>query len=267
MNKLLLCVSLCAVLWASFVLSHYSAGAAEDMATKTEFDALYERWHRGLETNRNVLSQPFFFQTEIGPPELVSAVKEIKATGLAMANYLAEKIAAGATSPQRIYADVLLLEKVSGVDLLHAEDKPARQQNFAENIAMFTTRFREEWRAGVYKDPSLRVSLLCESRLPKEKNTKIEPNDVVALRRYGIYGLPELIRQIRKNNSKHAFAAYLMVTGQAEEYGEYIIATDKLFTTREEKILHIERTVERLKENGGGKVDVVQKIAAALKKE
>jgi len=246
-----------------FLVSCSLLFGAQPEKQREQFQEAYLRWHQAIAENPE-LSHPFFFQTQGGPVELVAAVKGIQTNGLSMAGFLCEKLASQEIPKERLYADVLLLEKVTGIDLFHAEDKPPRDQNIRTNMVIFTARFREEWRQGVYKDPGARIARLCAERLGKETATAIEPNDVVGLRRYGIFGVPEMIRQIRKTNSKHAFAAYLIVTGQGEKYGDYIVETDKQFTTKEEKLAHIEKTLEKLKKNNGGSIDILQKISAAL---
>jgi len=239
------------------------SNAAEDPARQEKFEALYEKWHQILDANQAILTEPSFFSTESGPPELVATVTEIKRNGLTMADFLCEKLAGETAKKERLYRDVLLLERVTGIDLLRAEDQPFRLQNFSVNMSNFTARFREEWQQGVYKDPSKKIARLCEDRLPKEKGSSIEPVDVVALRRYGVYGLPEIVKQIKKNDSKHAFAAYLITTGQREQYAAYILETDKQFPTKEAKIEHIKDWVEKLK-NGAENLDLTKRISAAL---
>src|SRR6266480_4260946 len=146
----------------------FQLSAAQNQGRQAEFQALYERWHKGMDAHKEMLSHPFFFQTEAGPPDLVSIVKEIKGNGLAMANFLCEKLANEKPGSEHLYPDVLLLEKVTGIDLFHAEDKPAIDQNFSQNIVTFTGRFREEWSQGVYNDPGAKIARLVEERLPKE---------------------------------------------------------------------------------------------------
>ncbi len=260
MRKLLL-----AVLFLGLALLFRPAtNAAETVERQREFEELYSRWHRGLDTNMNSLSQPFFFRTNAGPPELVAVVQEMMRHGLAMTPFLCEKLAREKLTDRRLYSDVLLLEKMTGIDLFHADDASAANQDFGANIVKFTGQFQAEWRRGIYKDPRARIAPLCEARLAKEGGATIDARDVVALRRYGIFGLPELVRQIRKSNSRHAFAAYLIITGQPDEYGDYILQADKKLTTREEKLADIEKRVANMKNNGGEGLQVIKDVEAAL---
>ena len=240
-----------------------SAVSGNTVSTK-ECQEIYDNWHKALDANPD-MAESMFFRTEGVPQDLSSAVRTLNSNRLVIAYFLCEKIA----EPKypiysgRAYRDAHLLEKVAGIDLMRADDKPIIEQDFGQNIAKFFGGFREKWQQGVYKDPSQMIGQLCKQLLPKENNESIAPQDLTAIRRYGIFGLPELIRQIKKHNSKHAFAAYLIITGQRNEYANYIHYTGQRFISREEKIKNIVAKVEEMKTGGSG-LDVIKKIIVAL---
>jgi hypothetical protein len=209
---------------------------------------------------------------------LAQAWREINSNKIAMAYFMCEKMAstqytnADAIAPWgRLYEDVHLLNAVAGIELTRADDAPLFGQDLNQNMIRFTARFAEEWRAGIYKDPSKQVKQLCEARLSKENVPFIRERDfvngLVAIWHYGIFGAPELIRQIKQHNSKHAFAAYLFVTGrrmEKDDYTHYLFFNDEQFLTAEDKIAYIKRQFEEMKERDGGNSEVMGKISAAL---
>ena len=209
---------------------------------------------------------------------LAQAWREINSNKIAMAYFMCEKVAstqytnADAIAPWgRLYEDVHLLNAVAGIELTRADDAPLFGQDLNQNMIRFTARFAEEWRAGIYKDPSKQVKQLCEARLSKENVPFIRERDfvngLVAIWHYGIFGAPELIRQIKQHNSKHAFAAYLFVTGrrmEKDDYTHYLFFNDEQFLTAEDKIAYIKRQFEEMKERDGGNSEVMGKISAAL---
>lgn len=256
------------VLFCTTGLVVLQSARAGSLASMKECQAIYDSWHNALDSNP-ILVEPMFFDTEGVPQDLVTAVTAIKSNRLAMAYFLCEKIAETQypISSGRAYQDAWLLDEVAGIDLMRADDKPIIDQDFGQNIAKFFARFREEWRQGVYKDPSQKIGQLCQQLLSKEGKENIAPQDLTAIRRYGIFGLPELIRQSKKHNSKHAFAAYLIITGQRDRYAEYIRIPNRKFTTREEKLQHIDGKVKEMKASGDAELDVMKKISVALSEQ
>lgn len=209
---------------------------------------------------------------------LAQAWQEIYSNKIAMAYFMCDKIAnsqytnTDAIAPWgRLYEDVGLLVAVSGIELTWADDAPRFNQDLNKNMVQFTARFVGEWHAGIYKDPSKQVKQLCEERLSKETVPFIRELDLVngsvAIWHYGIFGAPELIRQIKQHNSKHAFAAYLFVTGRRMEkdnYTDYLFFNDEEFLTAEDKITYIKKQFEEMKQRDGDNSEVMKKISAAL---
>jgi hypothetical protein len=102
--------------------------------------------------------------------------------------------------------------------------------------------------------------------MPRERDGRIDKDTLIAIRRYGIFGLPELTRQMRKHNSRHAFAAYLVVTGQWDVYEEYISKSNQQFTNAEAKLEHVKQWLDELKRmtKGAETNELVQKISTVL---
>ena len=195
---------------------------------------------------------------------LAQAWREIYSNRMAMAYFMCEKVAntrytnADAIAPWgRLYEDVHLLYAVTGI-------------RFSSDYMVEAARFAKEWRAGIYKNPGEEVKQLCEERLSKENIPLVRAGDfdLTAICHYGIFGAPELIRQIKQHNSKHAFAAYLLVTAgrrEASDYSDYLYRNDEVFITAEDKIAYIKNRFEEMKkEREGVDSDVMGKISAAL---
>src|SRR5688572_15568402 len=151
-----------------FGLAALCAFAAEGPETN-RFEMLYEKWHAALRAHP-FLTPPMFFLTEGVPQDLASVVREIERDKLGMALYLCEKIAARENMDGRLFFDVRLLDEVSGVNLWYSE-RPTEKGG--DVIAELTARFRDEWRQGLYKDPSSKVAQLCLEKFPEQASEEI----------------------------------------------------------------------------------------------
>jgi hypothetical protein len=233
---------------------HVTMSNAQTKQQKCE--TLYERWHQALAAHP-ILTEPMFFRTNTPFHDLTSVVEEINSNRIAMAYFLCEKMAAGTNQ----YPDVDLLDHVAGINLWFSENPTnGIEQEIEKNLALF----RKEWKESIYKDPSAKVAQLCEARLAEESGDVLNPRAIVAIRRYGIFGLPELVRQIKRHNSKNAFAAYLIITGQPLEYSNYIRHSNDQFTSVAEKTSHIARKFAEMNAHEGMDSDVMKNWSAAL---
>jgi len=248
------------LLFSGALIFVWHFGVAQDGTSQRKLEGLYQQWHVILEGN-GIITEPLYFLTNSTSPTLreLSAVnREINSNKIAMTYYLAQRIAAETNDPGD---EVDLLEHVSGINLWSA-DHPT--DDIGGEITRNLVIFREEWPAGVYKDPSKKIAQLCEQRMSKESTAKINPRDLSAIRRYGIFGLPELVRQMKKNNSKHAFAAYLVMVHDEDQYRDYLEHSDQQFTNVVDKINHVKNKFHEMDANAGGDFDVMKKISSAL---
>jgi len=251
MKRAVLSISFAALVFTSFCTGIFAR------EQQKSFDGLYNQWHEALNSNA-ALGEPFW--TRLGP------IEEMKEAGIAFGIYLCEKVADESNAGFHLYQDVHLLNQFAGVNLYYPKEKLSVDTNiFSDLMPKLVAQFRQEWSEGLYKDPSKIVAQICEQRMSKEGGSIIVPGDVVGLRRYGIFGLPELIRQIKKNNSKHAFAAYLIITGASSTYSDYIQSSNILFSTKEKKLEHVSRYVEEIKSYNSNQ-EWMRRIASALAK-
>jgi len=189
----------------------------------------------------------------------------MKQAGIAFATYLCNKIAGEAGTvgaDPHLYQDLILLDLVAGINLVLG-DSQSGFNNIAESMPKAVARFKQEWLHGVYHNPGKRVKELCEQQLPNEIDVQIASWEVTSLRRYGIFGLPELIRQIKAHNSKHAFAAFLMISGQELIYADYIRHSDALFASKTKKLDQIARYIEKITETSFDQ-ELTRRIVAAM---
>jgi len=220
------------------------------------YDDLYNQWHAVLNT-QPILREPQWTRT--GP------VNEMKQAGIAFATYLCNRIAGEVGTvgvDPDLYQDLILLDQVAGINLIFG-DSQSDFSNIAESMPKAVARFKQEWTHGIYNNPSKRVRELCKQTLPHESDIQIAPWQVISLRRYGIFGLPELIKQIKEYNSKHAFAAFLIISGQNRIYADYLQHSDALFASRTQKLDQIARYIEKIKETSSEQ-ELTRRIVAAM---
>jgi len=246
----------------------YALGIGASVAQDEKLEALYQQWHAALDGNP-ILVEPHFFDVRI--PELRPALEGMMSNRIAMAYFICERVAtnqytdAEMRGPGRLYRDLNLLRYLTGIHVFEAYAKPG-EENFIGNVDKFRARFKEDWVSGVFRDPSTKIEELCAAAMPRERDGRIDKDTLIAIRHYGIFGLPELTRQMRKHNSRHAFAAYLVVTGQWDVYEEYISKSNQQFTNAEAKLEHVKQWLDELKRmtKGAETNELVQKISTVL---
>ncbi len=222
---------------------------------------IYLKWHLALD-NHPELGEPFYFKTEGVPSDLAEAVRRIHKVGLGMVYFLCEKIANGpSASTMSLYRDVLLLDRIGGVNLWVSEFPT---ENVGEDITRIVATFQREWRQGVYEAPEERIRQLCRELQFKDGNQEISARDLVPIRRYGIFGLGEIVRQIKDKNSNHAFAAFLIITRQ-QEYADFIRYPQSRYLNSEDKIKKVQNwyndNIEKVNSDSRG---TMRKIGIAL---
>jgi hypothetical protein len=211
-----------------------SSGSA---AAQVNYEELYDQWHAALDRNL-ALNVPQWIDPPSVLVEVADVMNKINDAGFAMANTVCEKVADESNEALRLYRDILLLDRVTGINLLYGDKY---EIDLSESIARNVDNFRKAWKAGTYTNVNPYIQNLCEDLTYKNRDDAISPHDIIAIRRYGLYGIPELIRQIKQNGSNHAFAAYLIMTGSSLEYNEYIVQPKRMYTSKAEKLAHMEK--------------------------
>jgi hypothetical protein len=227
---------------------------AEVISGTNQFEVVYKELHQALALPSHV-SDPMAEYGPAGP-----ALNKIKRYGLRMATFMCEKVL---NNTGGIY-DAEVLDRISGINL--AYDKISRE-NYGQAIKLGKIRFNEEWRAGVYEHPDKLVAEFLNPLVKNEPVTNINVMDIAEIMRFGIYSVPELVRQVREHNSSHAFVLYLRATGQMGRYSDYLKNPQIMCVTKEEKLKHIENRIKEYRAFGEGELPVVKKIEAALREQ
>jgi hypothetical protein len=172
----------------------------------------YRKWHKILANDPIINDIQFWFDTEHNSnKEYVTTLNDMLRNKYDMLDYLCNRIAE-APSPNlhTLYADVALLDKLGGV-CLHCgvtyEFGVDNRISFVQNVPTF----QKEWHQGLYKSPDKLIAQLCKDLMKSNEDRMLDGNSLAPLFRFGIFAAPELIRQVKKNNSNYAFAALLRI--------------------------------------------------------
>jgi hypothetical protein len=226
----------------------------------------YNQWHDALDSNP-FITEPVFFNTERTPRDYAEIVNNIFNNKLAVLEYVCDKVANGTS--RNIYRDALLIDRLGGVNLFY--DKITFPlTTIRKNIENNVPTFQMEWLAGDYKAPDQIIKRLCQQLMSGSDDEAsnvmhlaIDPARLIPLRRYGIFALPELIRQLKYTNSKHVFAAILAITNM-DEYSAYLRFSDRDYLQKTDKINLITRWYQKELEKDNNSNDIMKKIAASL---
>lgn len=194
--------------------------------------------------------------------KLSNLVGEINQRRLEMAHFLCEKVAAEKQIGDK---DARLLAETAGIYWFAIEGEPRHTQDGARLLSRLSLQFSEEWRAGAFaaKPSKARVGALCQALVAKQSDYVINPEDLLAIRRVGIFALPELIEQIKRNNSNHAFAAFLIINRDAKGYADYIENCQQSFVTKEQKLVEVNAKIEQFKQGASADSELVKIMVKA----
>jgi hypothetical protein len=188
-----------------------AAGSVDVYAQQDWREEYYNKWHQLLADNPIINDIQFWFDTEHNPnKDYVTTLNHILKNKYDMLDYLCNRIA-DKPSPilHTLYADVYSLDKLGsvclycGVTYVNGVDN---RISFVQNVPTF----QNEWREGLYKAPDETVRQLCK-KLMANKDNEMNGKILAPILRFGIYAAPELVRQVKLNNSNYAFAALLRI--------------------------------------------------------
>lgn len=221
---------------------------------------LYEAWHVEVAANP-LINGVQLLSTNNVPAKLSAIVLEIKQRRFEMAMFLCDKIA----NEQSIsYEDAMLLHETAGIYWFFIEGSPQHTQNIQANLKRMAVSFSEKWQIDKYSNVAGKISIICDQLVDKENNAEISSSDLLAIRRYGIFAIPELVRQIKLNNSKHAFAALLIIIGDRERYAEYLTNIQDQFNSKEGKLLATRENIDNLVKVATPEIELAKKIRASI---
>jgi hypothetical protein len=223
----------------------------------SHYAAAYEKWNRAIESNSS-LGEPFWLRTDIGPPELRSAVEQLLSFGPNITPFVVKQLR-NEKDPARLYRLVLLLNLVSGVNLYF--DSGA--QSFYEAAPQFRDRFVADWDSGKYLNATGLLRNTWQSNSQNPTPDKIDPKRLTQIRRYGVFAIPFIIENIESQNSAELFAAFLIITGKSDLYTDYLENPLNQFTARDQK-LSLMKSWARENENKLDKVPGLNERIKAL---
>jgi hypothetical protein len=209
--------------------------AASRSAQKVDQDykVVYDEWHRQMDANP-WLDGPQWFRTDVGPFGLRNATRNLLSIGPNLTPLIVEELRTE-TDRYRQFLLIYLLNKISGVNLYYGIGDVYVWDATPELIKNFIAK----WDSGAY----LRANelLATEWKDPDDGtiSRKIDPNSIVPIRRYGIYALPFIIESLNQRNSSAVFAAYLIITGESDQYAKYIENPSTMFQAQGDKLSHI----------------------------
>jgi hypothetical protein len=196
------------------------------------------------------LGDPFWLQTDVGPPALRSAVENVLSFGPNLVPFLVDEFRREADR-MRLYRLMLLLNRVSGINLYFNSG----HENFYDAVPEFKARFLSEWDAGNYANASVLLRSAWKDPHPGMTVEKIDPNSITQVRRNGVFAVPFIAESLEQGNSAELFAAFLIITGETALYAEYIEHPSRSFLTHDQKLLFVkgwagknEKKVDRLKD-------------------
>lgn len=192
--------------------------------------AAYERWAQAIESDPR-LSEAFWLRTDIGPPEMRAAVREILSFGPNMTPFLVKELRRE-TDPLRLYRLVLLLNAVSGINLYYESG----EESIYHAAPRMRDRFIKDWDSQKFQNASHLLRSTWRGGDEDESAERIDPKKLAKIRRFGVFALPFIIEQVEGRNSRELFAAFLIITGKSDLYAQYLEEPSSLFAGREQKL-------------------------------
>ena len=246
------------------ILFLYSASlTAFCQETGRSIETIYNDWHAEIKTPKNRLLQlSRLVGTNNVSPKLIEIVGEINQRRLEMAYFLCEKVA---TEKEIGDKDARLLTETAGIYWFAIEGEARHTQDFVRLLSRLSMQFSQDWKDGGFAPIPVktRVGALCKALAAKQSDYVINPEDLLAIRRFGIFAIPELIEQIKLNNSNYAFAAFLIINRDSKGYADYIEDCQQRFVSKEEKLVEVKAKIEQFKQGAALDSELVKLMVAA----
>jgi hypothetical protein len=193
------------------------------------YEAAYQKWSDAIDSHQE-LGDTFWVRTDIGPDEMRKATGALLSFGPNLTPFLVKHLRTE-TDPMRLYRLVRLLSAVSGINLYY--------QSGAENIYDASPRFRDQfiqdWDSQKYSN----ATQVLETLYPDDEDVsaqRVDPKKIAQVRRFGVYAIPFITERIKSRNSRELFAAFLIITGNSDQYAQYIENASGSFTGRDHKL-------------------------------
>jgi hypothetical protein len=189
-------------------------------------------------------------------PDLVLLVDELQKHRYVMAEFLCAKFAA---QDRLDTIDAVLLRDVAGIDLIWSEKLVTEGVDLDSFIQESFGRFKRDFQAKVFDNPNdeiKRTSAALARRIPDV----LAPRDVMLFRRFGVFGIPALIDEVKQSGSQHAFAALLILLGNREEYARCLEQGSTLYPDTAARLQAIRSAVRNQETRQKIKTKLLDKI-------
>jgi hypothetical protein len=196
------------------------------------YKAAYDEWLKQMDAN--LLDVPQWFRPNVGPPELRNATKDLLSIGPNLTPLIVEELRTE-TDRMRQYKLIFLLDRVSGINLYYLSGA----ENYYDATPAFKSRFIAQWDSGSYLKASELLKSEWKDPVGGIAPEKVDPKSIIQIRRYGVYALPFIVESLNQHSSNALFAAYLIITGQADQYTQYLESPSAMFQTRDDKLSHV----------------------------
>jgi hypothetical protein len=132
----------------------------------------------------------------------------------------------------RLYQLVLLLNRVSGINLYYGSE----EENYVAAMPRFRDRFIEDWDSGKYSNATALLQSTWTYSDDTRRIERVDPKRLAPIRRYGVFALPFIIDSLEQHNSAELFAAFLIITGESELYAHYLEKPSHFLPERGQKL-------------------------------
>ncbi len=198
-----------------------------------DYRPAFEQWRRAIDANPR-LAEPFWVHPEGGPAEMQSAVGNLLSIGPNLTPLLVDEMRTE-KDPLRLYQLVILLNAVSGINLYYGSG----EDNYFEAMPRFRDRFIQDWDSGKFLDAAASLETDWAPSYDPQARKGVDPKKLIQIRRYGVYALPFIIKELEKRDSPELFASFLIITGESELFAHYLEKPSDFLPEREQKLSYV----------------------------
>jgi hypothetical protein len=197
------------------------------------YKAVYDEWRKQWD-GIQVSDCEMWVRPDCGLPEQRQATRNLLSIGPNLTPFIVDELRTE-TDHKRRYILMILLDRVSGVNLYYGSGV----ENFWDATPELIKRFIVKWDSDIYLKASELLKNEWKDPVDGAAPEKVDPKSIVPIIRYGVYALPFIFESLNQRNSSVLFAAYLRITGESDQYREYIESPATMFQTRNEKLSHM----------------------------
>lgn len=218
----------------------------------------YDRWRHAIDSNP-MLGEAFWVSPDSGPPELRSAVTDLLSIGPNLTSLLVAEMRRE-KDQLHVYQLVCLLEAVSGINLYFGSG----EENYYAAMPRFKERFIQDWDSGMYLNATSLLEATWTDRNESRPSEEVDPDRLTQVRRYGVFAIPFIIERLEQRNSPELFAAFLIITGDARSYSDYLKKPAEFLPERGQKLSYVKAWADKNQRRLDQLEGLPQKIKALM---